>query len=329
MSAPPVHLLLGPPRHGVRLIGAQLAEEVGAVTTTSWRAAAAGRQVHVHLNAALLGEDPAACLAALAELHERTRLTLTLHDLPQATDGAGFARRRDTYRLLLSRCSGWAVSSHHELTLAREHLDAGEGGLVAPLPIIATSRAGRQRPPQGARSAPPGRPLVAVAGFVYPGKGHADVLAAVARLGRDQRADVVALGAPAPGHRGLVRDLHEQAAGAGVGLRVTGYLTDAGLERWLRRVDVAVCGHRNVSASGSTNLWIAAGRRPLVREGRYAREMAALRPGCTRLYDDEGLAEAIASDLRDPASTWLPQHVATTPHLCDTAAIYRAWWSER
>ena len=55
----------------------------------------------------------------------------------------------------------------------------------------------------------------------------------------------------------------------------------------LRRVGVGLVAHANLSASGSLNSWLAAGRRPLVRTSDYAHEMAALRPARSRLLVNE------------------------------------------
>ena len=99
------------------------------------------------------------------------------------------------------------------------------------------------------------------------------------------------------------------------------------VSRVLRRVGVPVAAHRNVSASGSMNSWIAAGRRPLVRDSAYAREMADLRPGTIILFDDATLVPTIAAALREPDSTWLAPGTDVGPRLEQTATAYRAWWA--
>ena len=78
------------------------------------------------------------------------------------------------------------------------------------------------------------------------------------------------------------------------------------------------------------NSWLAAGRRPLVADGGYARELATVRPGTLTLVDvrPEPLGAAIATALADPDSTWLGQEVSTRPHLDDAAAAYARWWRE-
>lgn len=317
---PPAHLLLGPPRHGVRRIAGELADAVRATRTESWSEAAGHPHVHLHLNDTLVRHDDG--LAALAGLAARTRVTVTLHDLPQQGDGHGFEPRRNTYRRVLRLVHGWAVSSRHELDLAHEHLAPREPGLVAPLPVLRLAPARRGSVVDDLTSTP----TAAILGFVYPGKGHRELIAAAAGLGPGRGPHVLALGTPAPGHEDLAAALAAEARAGGVELTVTGYLDEPTKAALLERVTVPVCGHRNVSASGSTNEWLAAGRRPLVRDGRYAQEMAALRPGTVRLYEDAGLASALAGALDSPGSTRLSPETDTRPHLEDTAAAYLRWW---
>jgi hypothetical protein len=92
-------------------------------------------------------------------------------------------------------------------------------------------------------------------------------------------------------------------------------------------VAVGVTAHRNVSASGSLNSWIAAGRRPLVRDGSYAREMAALRPGTLSLFDDATLVPRLDAALHRPTSTWTAPGADLGPRIGETAAAYRTWWA--
>jgi hypothetical protein len=129
-----------------------------------------------------------------------------------------------------------------------------------------------------------GRPTLGVLGFVYPGKGHDDVIAAAAA--HPDRPGVVAAGAVADGHDDLAADLAETAAAAGVGWTVTGSLSPAGLAAAAAAVDVPLVPGRAVSASGSLLAWLAHGRRPLVADGAYAREVAAAVG--LHLYRDDG-----------------------------------------
>jgi hypothetical protein len=318
----PLHVVPDSPGHGVIRIAHQLADAVGASVVDPVAAMALPRTpVHVHVTDRLFGataEDATRALVALARRHPTT---VTLHDVPQAGDGAVFARRARTYAALLQAVDGWVVSSHHEARLVAEHLGLGVGGTVVPLPVLPLARSAAAPAPTVDRRTP----TVGVLGWVYPGKGHVEVLRACAGL------DVVvrALGRPAAGHDDLVVELGEVAADLGVGWETSGWIADGDLGHALGAVDVPVAAHRHVSASGSVNSWIAAGRRPLVADGAYAAEMAALRPGTLTPVADHDLPRAIRAALADPASTRLDPSVDTAPHLADCAAAYLAFWAGR
>ena len=175
------------------------------------------------------------------------------------------------------------VSSEHERLLLADCLGesaalrAGEV-MVIPLPIDAATSVGPDETTNP--------PDLAVVGFVYPGKGHDEVLAAL----QDLPADV-----------GLL---------------------DEELHRRLRTAAVPVAAHRHLSASGSINSWIAAGRRPLVPRNRYSLELADRLPGALTLYDE--LVPALRAALADPASTWLGVGTRLGPNTDEVAARYRS-----
>ncbi|MET0433888.1 MAG: hypothetical protein ABW025_06935, partial [Cellulomonas sp.] len=193
-------------------------------------------------------------------------------------------------------------------------------------------------PPTTAAPAPqgPGTSLVAlVAGFLYPGKGHDDVVRAVADAADLLRAAgtppgevaVVAVGGPSPGHEDEVDRLRALADGRGVALRVTGGLDDDAFHAALRGPGVPVAAHRHLSASRTLLDWGEAGRRPLVVDSRYAREMADLRPGTLALYPPDDLPTRLARAWADPEATALPAGASLAPTLRDAAAAYLAWWA--
>jgi hypothetical protein len=170
--------------------------------------------------------------------------------------------------------------------------------------------------------------VIGVFGFVYPGKGHRQVVRAAAALRRGGApVRVRVLGDAAPGHGDEVEELLRTGRALGVPVEVTGRVPETDLSDALRQVAVPVAAHRNVSASASVNSWIAAGRRPLVRNGDYAREMAALRPGTMTLFDDGTLVSRLEEALLRPATTWIASGTDLGPRLEDTAAAYRAWWA--
>ncbi|NYG54616.1 hypothetical protein [Nocardioides perillae] len=322
----PLHLLLGPVGHGVRRCAADLARAVGAATATDPRSLADGDPVHLHLTDRVVASDPASAADRVEAWAARCPLTVTLHDVPQPTDGAAFAARRAAYARIVRAVDGWAVCSEHERELVHDLLDGATGrpGRVLPLPLEPAPAA---RLPAPARL-PAGRTVVLL-GWLYPGKGHAEVVRALASLPPSARGPapltVVSAGAVSPGHDDLVAALGEEALVAGLGFQVTGWLGEDEALAWLQHADVPVAGHRNVSASASVNSWVAAGRRPLVRRSRYAEEVERLRPGCHVLWRDEELADRLAAALADPALTRLAGP-PPGPDLATVAAAYVAWW---
>ncbi|NRD25103.1 hypothetical protein [Frigoribacterium sp. VKM Ac-2836] len=295
-------------------------------------------RAHLQFTDRLWGPSPSAAADVVEHLAATTALTITLHDLPQPSDGERNLRRRgEAYGRVVAAARGVVVNSEHERSLLREWVAFDGPVAVIPLPVDRHPLPDRRPEPDGD---------VAIIGFFYPGKGHAEVVAAVAGLaaarpGTDgtrhgsgaTRPDahatgVVALGRASSGHDAELQQLVDEAAALGVPFGATGYLDDATLVDRARRASVPVAAHQHVSASGSIATWIAAGRRPLVPDTRYSREMATLRPGTLTLYPEGGLAAAIATALVDPASTWLEDDARTLPGLDEVADAYTAWWAE-
>jgi len=332
---PPALVVTPDPQHGVTVLARRIAEAVAArtgrdpaVATDALTGPRPPARAHLHFTDRLWASSPEAAAERIVDLAARVPLTVTLHDLPQPSDGErNLPRRSACYRAVVEAVRGVVVNSEHEAALLAEHTVAGHAPTVVPLPVD-------PEPAPEVRPEPDG--TAAVIGFVYPGKGHAELVEAVAALrGRDPhgpggRLGVVALGRPSSGHEAETDALVAAAAARGVDLAVTGYLSDAVLLDRCRRASVPVAAHRHVSASGSMATWIAAGRRPLVPDARYSREMAALRPGTLTLFDGddpEALAEAVARAAADPASTWLGPDAVTAPGLAEVADAYLAWWA--
>ena len=437
----PVHVVPGPRGHGVDLCARQLAEATGArVVGSLGDLTLDPSPTHLHVTDRIWGSSPedAALRVAVACLARPT--TLTLHDLPQAHDGASFERRSHAYAAMARAALGVVVSSQHERGLLEAALAAGrawvstgstgstdevdgadaggrllvstsstddggrglvstsstdgvsstdDGGVtdagthieVVPLPIVApaapaagpSAPAGvpdlsalpglldqvpglppgllgrvasrllglEERAPEPARDDEPPHPptgqpdllrsricTIGLAGWFYPGKGHLPALgAALAQRRRGHEVDLVVLGAPSPGHEQDAEDLVRRAARLGVRVEITGWLSDDDLAAGLRAVDVPFVGHRNVSASGSLNSWLAAGRRPVVRRSAYFEEMERLRPGTLTLVRTGELAAAVGDALDDPRSTWLEPGTRLGHDVADAAAAYRDFWS--
>ena len=324
----PLHLLVGPDTHGVTRYAREVAAAARARVVRDRAALPRGGRVHLHLTDRLFGPEPAEAAAVVEHLARRVRLTVTLHDVPQPSDGPVFAARAEAYGRIVLASHAWATNSWHEHALVDQWSAAGAEGTVIPLPVPHPPDEVPGRCARAAAGRATTEPVVGVFGFVYPGKGHRQVVRAVAAL---RRAGILAsvriLGDAAPGHADEVEALVRGSRARGVPVEVTGRVPDPDLVDALRGVAVGVTAHRNVSASGSLNSWIAAGRRPLVRDGAYAREMAALRPGTIELFDDATLVPCLDAALRRPVSTWTSPAADLGPRLEDTAAAYRAWWA--
>ena len=291
------HLVVGPAEHGVTRFARDLAAAAGDSPEPD--------VLQVNYTDRLFGrtaEESAAAFAAFAAGLDRP-LVVTLHDVPP-TDGSPLQQRRArTYAAVVDAAAAVVVNSEHEAARLRWFTTAVPH--VVPLPV--------EPLPPGPVPPPDGQ--VVVLGFLYPGKGHEEALRALpAGVG------LTALGRASDGHDDLVAEL------AALGpLTVTGFVPDAELPARLRAASVPLAPHRHVSASASIGAWLAAGRRPLVPDVAYTREVAARSPGALWLYDD--LAPALAAALADPSLTWLPPGAAVGPTTAETVAAYRAVWS--
>ncbi len=266
----------------------------------------------------LLGSSPEEAARVVGAVSRRATLALALHDLPQPAEGGSwYRRRRDAYADMTDAADVVVVASEHERDcLDRCRREAGVAPLpagrvvVVPLPIEPGSD---QAPPRGVQETE-----VAVLGYLYPGKGVDEVVAAAARLRRAGRnVRVTCLGAPAEGHAEHAAELVAGARRAGVPFRVTGFVPEAELDSRLRTVGVPVAPHRHISASGTINAWLEAGRRPITLPSPYARELADRLPRALNLVDD--LETGIIDALDRPDRTWLGSDVVLGPSTREAA----------
>ena len=354
------HLVVGPPGHGVvryaelllaaagvpdlrvlrvpRRIGADdvaaLLAGLAAMDDDAPTTTRAPARVHVHVTDHLLGRSPEQALQVVQALARRGPVSLTLHDLPQPSDGTPATRRRDCYAGLVEAAIGVVVSSDHEAALLDDVIrtGAGTGGRrtpvrVVPLAVPLVDRADDRADDSAAD--PSGSWVgrqVAVLGWVYPGKGHAEVLAALDGLPADVGLRV--LGGASPGHDDLLVDLAADARGRGRALQVDGWVADDVLPSLLRRVAVPVFAPRHVSASASLTAWASAGRRPVTRRSAYTEEVHRRAPGALMLVDDDpaALAEGIRVALADPGLTRLDPAVVPGPAPAEAARLSFAGW---
>ncbi|ETD31411.1 hypothetical protein W823_20305 [Williamsia sp. D3] len=271
--------------------------------------------VHLHVTDRLFGRTPSEARSGVLSIIESLRrpVSVTLHDLPQPSDGAAMPARVEFYRAVARVASGVIVSSRHEADLFAEFIDAAMMVEVVPLMIDdvrAEKRSGTSEL------------TVGVLGFLYPGKGHVETLQAMAGL--DPSVAFVALGGPSAGHENLADELGKVAADMGRRCEVTGFLSDAELRRRSAEITVPVAYHRHMSASGSINAWISAGRRPLVPHTAYTEELATRSPGVVTVHpdDNDSLRIAIEDGLADPDATWIDASTVPSPTPADVATTY-------
>lgn len=322
---PVAHVVIGPPRHGVVRFGHELHDamvgcglpsalwQADRVEHLHWTGDAAG--LHLQFTDRVFGptpEDAAEAVGAIVADADRAglRVTATLHDLPQPSDGRNHQRRTTAYADVCARVHAVVVSSEHERALLHDYVP--QRVAVVPLPVSFVHAEILELQSLS----------VGIFGFVYPGKGHLEVLDALAGLGED--VELVAIGEASHGHDDLITALHRHADTAQVRFRLTGHVPDADVAGMLRGVSVPIAPHRHISASGSINSWLTAGRRPLAPANRYTEEMVHRNPEALQLYPDTeaGLRAAIRRALDEPLLSWLPESAVLTPSAGEAAARY-------
>lgn len=284
---------------------------------------AAVRVVGLHLSDWIYSRvdgGAAAAIRAAAELLARRDavLVLTLHDLPRPGPDGFLDNRAARYRKLAALAGVVLVCSRYERDLLTGLGADARRCVVLPLPVDVEPPAAVRPPAAGPPTAPD--PTVGIFGFLYPDKGHREVIEALAGTG----ATVLALGRPSDGQEYLVGELSGLARQRGVAFQVTGYLPAAELGSRLRQVGVPVCPHTAIGASASINAWIGAGRRPLVVDGPYAGELADRMPGALSRCPPEALRARILAAFDAPERTWWRPGTPVGPSSNEVADRYLA-----
>ncbi len=355
-AVPVLHVVVGPGEHGVvrhgeavaRACGDRLLRLAEPRPLTPAEVGDAG-VLHVPWTDRLFGrraeESLVEFLAVTGPWVDRgLSLSVTLHDLPVG-DSALEERRRAAYRGVVARAAGVVVSSWRELELAQELAVTARSVRCIPLPVAPpepptgtaretpTGTVTEPQPPER-HSARVGDPLAAssdggpdggpaqvvVLGFVFPDRGYEHTIAEL-----PPRVDLLALGRPSAGHDDLPDQLATLAARSGHRMRTTGFVPDADLAAALHAAGVPVAPNRRVAASGSIATWVGHGRRPLVPDSPYGRELATRWPGALRLYDADApgaLRREIERAVADPSTTWLPPGTRPGPDLAEVARDY-------
>ena len=268
------HLIVGPAGHGVTEYALGLARATAAevIREETFGDSPLTGPVHVTFTDHLFGDTAERLLARIDG-----PLSVSLHDIPQPEEGAErYERRARVYRELVEKADVAVVNSNHEASF----FDAETSVIRLPIPVIESPF----NPEEG---------TVGVLGFLYPGKGHEDLIEALP----DSRLRF--LGAVSKGHEDWAKRLARHA-------ELTGWLTDAQLAQEMGRIAHPVCPHRHFSASGSLMAWLGAGRTVLVRDCDYAREIDAWLPGRVTLVGDGGWRNAV--DRHEPEQMAPPRY---------------------
>lgn len=321
--------IVGPAQHGVRMHASALADHSpqaerleGEITDVLPVILAGDGPVHFHFTDRIFGRDAADAAWTIERIAARRPVSVTLHDIPQPSDGHAFTARCAGYARVVAVARTVIVSSHVERGLLARHtgIPADTRVHVDPLPI---DRAPSRESTEGSPGFPTSTATVGLLGFIYPGKGHDHVLAALAA--GPHSADVVALGRPSDGHQDLVADFERLARARGRSFHVTGFLSEDQLTAAARAVTVPVVAPEHVSASGSVGRWIASGRRPVVVRHPFFEELHDRAPWALTLTDD--LPSALNAALEDPSTTWINEEDWDDSAVPSTARAARIQWS--
>ena len=183
--------------------------------------------LHVHYSDQLFGrrcEEGPVVAGRLVERFDRPTV-VTFHDVPGGSGDERNARRAAAYRIVAALADDVLVASEGE----RDHLRAA--GVHHDIGVVPMSW--EPLPPGGVAPLLAAVPVVGVLGFIFPGKGHLDVVEAVSQL--DIPVEVWAIGRASDGHDELLDQLVDTAARRGVTLRVTGFVADEDLAALLPR----------------------------------------------------------------------------------------------
>lgn len=320
-ATPPV-LLVHPGPHGVAAYAREIAAEVvrqhpatRRSTLDALASLRSGTPVHAHVTDRLWGASPEEAARVVVSLAQRHPLTVTLHDVPQASDGErNRPRRQAFYRAVVDAARAVAVNSAHERDLLREEGVWNGPVAIVPLPVESVAPSASVAHDDA----------VGVLGFFYPGKGHDEALAATVAAGLSR---MTVLGRASDGHAADLEAFVRRATDDGVDVEVTGWLDETEMVERARRVAVPVIAHRHVSASGSLASWIGWGRRPVAVRNRYADEMAELRPGALLVVEPADLPAEVATARDEPSRTW--HGLDPVPFgRADAARAYLRWWAE-
>lgn len=255
--------------------------------------------VHITFTDHLFGPDADVAVDTVLEMVAGHPFSVSFHDVPQPEEGqARFERRSRAYQRLAAAADLAVTNSQHEASFFTSSTIA-----VIPLPLPAAPDISNQKPEPG---------TIGILGFIYPGKGH-DTIAQITELNDD--FTLRALGGYSPGHENMELP----------GVEVTGYLPEHQLWEEIAKIAIPVCVHRHFSASGSLMRWLAAGRRVLISDSNYAREVAQDYPEQIVLVSDWAAALTAANQDESFSERVDKQHHWGWPEV---ATAWQDLWSD-
>lgn len=303
----PTHLIVGPSSHGVTRYARELADACGGpvIREESFGSGELPGFVHVTFTDHLFGPSPDAAVDALLARIGENQLSLSFHDIPQPEEGADrYARRAGAYERLARAAIGSGgvavVNSEHEAAFFG---DIPVDVIRLPIPVIDSP----YEPEPG---------TVGILGFLYPGKGHEDIIDAL--HGSDYRLRF--LGSVSEGHEEWAQGLADHAD-------ITGWLSDADLDAEMGRIQVPVCAHKHFSASGSLMTWLGAGRHVLASDSTYTREIDTWLPGRITRVADGQWRTAIDAFAASPPPPLDPPHYGWSDVAAQWAELWAALWN--
>lgn len=163
------------------------------------------------------------------------------------------------------------------------------------------------------------RTTITLLGFIYPTKGHDLMVEALPHLPESVQL-VFAGGASSDKYKEYVMELQATAAKLGVAdrLRVTGFLSEEDLEKYLVATDIAVCPFSRFSASGSLSSWISVGCPILASKAPQISEYNQIVPAAIDTfspYSAEAIAHKISSLIAKQAKGHPDRAVESDPVL--------------
>lgn len=135
--------------------------------------------------------------------------------------------------------------------------------------------------------------VIVIQGFIYEGKGHPLMVAALPHLPKSVK--VIFAGGVAPQQERYMENLKRFMDDLKVSDRITitGYLSDDDLNTYLMAADLALCPFQGMAASASLATWIALDRPILASKLPQIEELNTLVPGAIQTFESltpEGLA---------------------------------------